>query len=54
MRRLTFDPAVDGFPVWSADGATIAFETARKGNVDRPSDHAFELTKEREDDIFST
>jgi len=29
--RLTFDPAVDGFPVWSPDGTRIAFHSRRTG-----------------------
>ncbi|HEV2719675.1 MAG TPA: hypothetical protein VG323_06625, partial [Thermoanaerobaculia bacterium] len=32
--RLTFDPASDFSPVWSPDGAKIAFASMRKGNVD--------------------
>jgi len=32
--RLTFDPAVDGLPIWSSDGALIAFESLRKGVYD--------------------
>jgi serine/threonine protein kinase/Tol biopolymer transport system component len=41
--RLTFDPAVDGSPVWSPDGTRVAFEGSRAGKaslrqrlVDRP------------------
>jgi len=29
--RFTFDPALDGYPVWSPDGLRIAFESKRKG-----------------------
>ena len=32
--RLTLDPADDLNPVWSPDGARIAFTTYRKGNAD--------------------
>ena len=32
--RFTFDPAPDGFPVWSPDGSRIAFESQRKGSWD--------------------
>ena len=31
--RLTFDPGPDGSPVWSPDGARVAFESARSGRV---------------------
>ena len=31
--RLTFDPGPDAAPVWSPDGARIAFESARAGQV---------------------
>ena len=31
--RFTFDPALDGFPVWSPDGSRIAWASARKGLV---------------------
>lgn len=31
MTRLTFDTAIDSAPVWSPDGARIAFATNRKG-----------------------
>ena len=33
MPRLTFDPADDDFPVWSPNGKTIAFTSAREGGV---------------------
>ena len=32
--RLTTHPAVDGFPVWSPDGAHLAFHSQRSGNFD--------------------
>ncbi len=32
--RLTFDPAADVFPVWSADGHSIAFTSTRGGSGD--------------------
>ncbi|MBK5291990.1 MAG: protein kinase [Acidobacteriia bacterium] len=32
--RLTFDPAFDSFPVWSPDGARIAYYSNRSGNGD--------------------
>jgi Tol biopolymer transport system component len=32
--RLTFDPAMEQFPVWSADGGQIVFQSDRKGHRD--------------------
>ena len=32
--RFTFDPANDGFPVWSPDGSRIVFASSRKGKLD--------------------
>jgi Tol biopolymer transport system component len=32
--RLTFDPSVDSYPVWSPDGRSIAFGSNRKGHFD--------------------
>ena len=29
LTRFTFDPALDGYPVWSGDGSRIAFESKR-------------------------
>jgi eukaryotic-like serine/threonine-protein kinase len=29
-KRLTFDPAIDAYPVWSPDGSRIAFSTTRQ------------------------
>jgi len=43
MTRFTFDPAADGYPVWSRDGSQIAFESQRTGNWDiyvKPSNGA--------------
>ena len=43
ITRFTFDAATDGYPVWSADGTQIAFESNRKGNYDiyiKPSNGA--------------
>jgi formylglycine-generating enzyme required for sulfatase activity len=34
QRRLTDDPAYDGWPTWSPDGAQIAFTSDRNGNPD--------------------
>ncbi|MGQ0732287.1 MAG: protein kinase domain-containing protein [Acidobacteriota bacterium] len=34
LTRFTFDPAVDGYPVWSPDGSQIVFETNRRGDYD--------------------
>jgi Tol biopolymer transport system component len=34
MTRFTFDPAQDGFPVWSPDSTQIVFESKRKGPYD--------------------
>ena len=36
--RLTFDPAADGSPAWSADGGTIYFTSARSGGDAPPTD----------------
>jgi eukaryotic-like serine/threonine-protein kinase len=33
LRRLTFDPAGDGMPVWTPDGRQIIFESGRAGNI---------------------
>ena len=41
LTRFTFDPSIDAVPVWSPDGAQIAFASNRKGHWDlfvRPSD----------------
>jgi len=32
--RFTFDPAIDGYPLWSPDGSKIVFESIRKGSFD--------------------
>jgi eukaryotic-like serine/threonine-protein kinase len=32
--RFTFDPALDGSPVWSPDGSTLYFESSRRGAPD--------------------
>ena len=40
-RRLTFDAALDGRPIWSPSGKEITFRSARQGNDDiylRPAD----------------
>jgi len=34
VTRLTFDPAQEGFPIWSADGKRIAFNCTRSENFD--------------------
>jgi Tol biopolymer transport system component len=34
LTPLTFDAAVDGYPLWSPDGARIAFESTRNGTFD--------------------
>src|SRR5205807_2975075 len=31
---ISFDSAIDGFPVWSRDGSQIAFESTRNGSFD--------------------
>ena len=31
--RFTFDPALDGWPLWSRDGARIVFNSARNGGI---------------------
>ncbi len=33
-RRITFDPGIDRFPVWSPDGQRLAFMSNRGGNLD--------------------
>jgi eukaryotic-like serine/threonine-protein kinase len=45
LTPFTFDPAIDGYPVWSWDGSRIAFESKRKGTLDlwvKPSSGATE------------
>src|SRR5262249_30866255 len=32
--RFTFDPAPDGFPIWSPDGTQLAYASYRKGPSD--------------------
>jgi serine/threonine protein kinase/dipeptidyl aminopeptidase/acylaminoacyl peptidase len=41
--RFTFDPAFDGYPIWSPDGSRIVFASSRKGSYDiyqKPSNGA--------------
>ena len=41
LTRLTFDPNIDGNPVWSSDGRRIIFQSTRLGSSDlfeKPSD----------------
>jgi Tol biopolymer transport system component len=33
-QRITFDPAIDQFPIWSPDGKRIAFSSSRAGHYD--------------------
>jgi len=33
-KRLTFDPAIDGVPIWSPDGARLVFNSTRKVSND--------------------
>ena len=32
--RMTFDPGVDSYPVWSPDGARLIFNSGRNGRID--------------------
>jgi serine/threonine protein kinase/Tol biopolymer transport system component len=32
--RFTFDPSLDGFPIWSPDGRRVVFRSNRKGKFD--------------------
>jgi Tol biopolymer transport system component len=32
--RVTLDPAIDNFPIWSPDGLRVLFPSARKGSYD--------------------
>jgi serine/threonine protein kinase/Tol biopolymer transport system component len=36
MTRLTFDPGLDRFPLWSPDGQRIAFSSQRDGSAGNP------------------
>ena len=33
-QRITFDPAIDQFPIWSPDGKRIVFSSSRAGHYD--------------------
>jgi dipeptidyl aminopeptidase/acylaminoacyl peptidase len=38
--RLTFDPAVEGDPIWSPDGSRVLFNTTRNGSLNSLFQHA--------------
>jgi len=38
--RLTFDPAIEGDPIWSPDGSQVLFNTTRNGNFNSAYQHA--------------
>jgi len=57
QRRLTGDPAYDGWPTWSPDGAQIAFCSTRSGNpdiyvMDADGGNVRQLTQHNANDIW--
>jgi len=57
QRRLTNNPAEDGYPAWSPDGQRIAFGTYRDGNwevyvMDADGENPRNLTDHPADDMF--
>jgi Tol biopolymer transport system component/alpha-beta hydrolase superfamily lysophospholipase len=57
QRRLTFNPAYDGWPTWSPDGSQIAFVSTRNGNpdiyvMDADGSNLQQLTQHSANDIW--
>jgi Tol biopolymer transport system component len=48
LARITKDPGIDRFPVWSADGTRIAYSSSRGGTIDNVFSQAADGTGESE------